>query len=136
VKGLLVDDSGANRRTLDDVLQSTSDVLFPDELGERRVSLSSRDAEGDSPLHVLAWRSDDEGVGMLIDAGADVNAIGDMGETPLHVAIHRRCLPVAARLLRAGAQLDIRSEFGVTPLEMATEAGGEIAALLRAANVG
>lgn len=124
-----MDDSDANKRTVDDVLQSTSDVLFPTESGERRVSLASRSSEGDSPLHVLAWRSDVEGVELLIEAGADPNAVGDMDETPLHAAIHCRCVPVAAALLRAGARADIRSEFGVTPLELATEVGGEIAEL-------
>ena len=116
-------------------MQSTSDVLFPAELGEHRVSLSSRDADGDSPLHVLAWRSDVEGVELLVDAGADANAIGDMGETPLHVAIHRRCIPIVVILVRAGARTDIPSEFGATPLDLATEVGGEIAKIVRGPDV-
>jgi uncharacterized protein len=70
---------------LEEVLMSTSDVLFPAELGERRVEVSSRDVDGDTPLHVMAWRDDVVGAEILLAAGADVDAVGDMGTTPLHV---------------------------------------------------
>jgi ankyrin repeat protein len=101
------------------VLQSTSDVLFPDELGERLVAIDSCDSEGDTPLHVVAWRNDLEAVEILVNAGADVNAPGDMSETPLHVALRMNSPGMVEVLLRAGARDDIRGEFGETPREMA-----------------
>jgi uncharacterized protein len=116
-------------RRLEDVLQSTSDVLFPEQLGEKQVDISSRGLEGDSPLHVLVWRKDVFGAQLVVTAGADVDAIGDMGETPLHVAVAQRCLPLIEMLLRAGARADIRSEFGLTASEMADTAGGDIGLL-------
>jgi hypothetical protein len=48
-------------RSLAQVLQSTSDVLFPAELGHAVVELGSRDVDGDTSLHVLVWRSDTDG---------------------------------------------------------------------------
>ena len=116
-------------RTLDEVLQSTSDVLFPADIGKRRVAIDSHDSDGDTPLHVMAWRNDLEAVELLISAGADVNAIGDMGETPLHVAISQENVAMARALLKAGARDDIRSEFGSTPREKAARQGETMAAL-------
>jgi hypothetical protein len=45
-------------RTRDEVLQSTSDVLFPAELGEKPVAIDSHNTDGDTPLHGVAWRDD------------------------------------------------------------------------------
>jgi uncharacterized protein len=118
------------RPVLEEVLQSTSDVLFPAEAGERIVTVSTRGVEGDTPLHVMAWRGDADGAGILIDAGADVDAIGDMGEVPLHIAIRSRHLRLVSLLLGAGARTDILSEFGSTPVDLAKEIGGEVLVLI------
>jgi uncharacterized protein len=75
--------------SLDEMLQSTSDVLFPEEMGKRVVTLVSKDADGDTPLHVMTWRGDRVAVRAFIDAGANIDAVGDMGQTPLHVAVMR-----------------------------------------------
>lgn len=115
------------RRTLEEVLASTSDVLFPGDLGKRAVTIDSRDREGDTPLHVMAWRNDLEGVEILVGAGANVDAVGDMGETPLHVAITQRNAAMVAALLQAGARDDIRSEFGDTPRDRASGCDRSIA---------
>jgi uncharacterized protein len=117
------------RRTLEEVLASVSDVLFPGDAGERLVTIDSRDLEGDTPLHVMAWRNDAEGVDILVRAGANVNAVGDMGQTPLHVAIAQGNAAMVAVLLRAGARDDIRSEFGDTPREAASACDRSIARL-------
>jgi uncharacterized protein len=116
-------------RTLKEVLQSTSDVLFPADLGEKCIEIDSHDLDGDTPLHVMAWRDDLEGVEMLIRAGANVNAVGDMGETPLHVAISKQNPAMVQALLKAGARDDIRSEFGMTPREKALREGPAMARL-------
>ena len=114
------------RKTLDEILQSTSDVLFPDQLGNQRVQLDSRDVDGDTPLHVMIWRDDLYAARLLVESGADVNAVGDMGETPLHVALRKKNSAITEILLKAGANSDIRSEFGETAREMATKEGGLI----------
>ena len=106
-------------RDLDEVLQSTADVLFPEVTQGARVEISSRNSDGDTPLHVMAWRADVEGVRVLLTAGADPNALGDMSETPLHVACRVANPAMVEALLAAGARTDIRGEFGVTPAEIA-----------------
>ena len=120
-------------RTLQEILKSTSEALFPAELGEREVSVDSQDCNGDTPLHVLAWRGDSAGAKALIAAGAAPNGIGDMGETPLHVAVRQENSELVEALLEAGANPDIRSEFGKTPREMAVAKSGAVAGLLRQA---
>ena len=118
------------RQPLADILASMSDVLFPEQLGSASVAIDSADCEGDTPLHVAAWRNDCYATLALIEAGADVNAVGDMGETPLHVAIGQQNLAIVEVLLGAGARIDMRSEFGQTQRERAAEIGGQLAKLL------
>jgi ankyrin repeat protein len=117
-------------RTLEEILQSTSDALFPADLGQRRVTIDSRGCDGDSPLHVLLWRRDFGGARTLIEAGAKLDAVGDMGETPLHVAIRQNAAEIVDALLAAGADPDIRSEFGQTPRTMAAAGNGAVARML------
>ena len=109
------------RQSLSEILQSTSDTLFPADLGERKVDLDSQDVDGDTPLHVVLWRDDYYAAETLIEAGAKLDAIGDMGETPLHVAINRGNVRATRALLEAGADTKIRSEFGKTADELLRE---------------
>jgi len=105
------------KRTLYNVLQSTSDCLYPADLGEKEVSIDDVNCDGDTALHVLIWRGDTQGALLLINNGANVNAVGDMGETPLHVAVSNNNQVIIKALLSAGASTDIVSEFGKMPLE-------------------
>lgn len=117
------------RATLEETLASTSDVLFPVEMGEKNVSIFSTDCDGDTPLHVMVWRNDAYAVKVLLKAGANPNAIGDMGETPLHVAVSKENLTIVETLLQAAAKANIRSEFNETAQERAILKGGAIAKL-------
>ena len=117
-------------RSLQDVLRSVSDTMFPSE-PERCANIDSVGYDGDSPLHVAAWRNDLEAVRILIGAGANVNAQGEMDETPLHVAVRQRNVLMMSALLDAGARTDIRSEFGDSPEELARQEGGSTAKLFR-----
>jgi len=51
---------------------------------------------------------------LLLKAGLDVNARGDMGTTPLHCA---KTDEIVSLLLTAGASTQIRDTFGRLPLE-------------------
>jgi uncharacterized protein len=115
-------------REIDELLRSLSDVMFPAE-PETSVKIDSVGYDGDTPLHVVAWRDDLAGVKLLIRAGADVNARGEMRETPLHVAVQQENAPMVQVMLEAGAQTDICSELGETPQSLAAIQGGEIAKL-------
>ena len=117
--------------SLFEVLQSTSDALFPAELGKRTITIDSCDCEGDTPLHVIVRRKNQPAVEQLLSAGANPNARGDMGETPLHIAIRGGSIEIVAALVRHGARAGIRTEFGETALDMAIKHGGEIARLVK-----
>lgn len=112
--------------SLEEILASCSDSLFPADLGEAPVTLDSRDVDGDTPLHVMMWRENIQAVQQLIEAGADVNAVGDMSETPLHVAVKKRNLAAIELMLKAGADPSRLSEFGRSPQNLAAEIGGEV----------
>ncbi|MBI3716631.1 MAG: ankyrin repeat domain-containing protein [Betaproteobacteria bacterium] len=119
--------------SLEEILQSTSDVLFPAELGEAPVTIDSRDCDGDTPLHVMAWRRDVGSARVLLAAGAIVNAIGDMGSTPLHVAIAQEDTAMIELLLEARATVTNTSEFGSTELQDAERKGGAVWKLVKQA---
>ncbi|MCF8130830.1 MAG: ankyrin repeat domain-containing protein [Deltaproteobacteria bacterium] len=110
-------------KNLEEVLQSSSERLFPAEMGEKKVYLDSKGSDGDTALHVFIWSNETEKAIFLIENGADINAIGDMGETPLHAALHRKNMAVIKALLNAHARTDISSEFGKTARDMALEKG-------------
>ena len=112
-------------RTLEEVLKSCSDTMYPKDIGEAEVQLDSKDIEGDTPLHVMGWRNDTEGAAILIDAGADINAIGDMNETPLHVALTQENEALVELLLQKGAKTNLRSEFNQTAIQKAKMLGGK-----------
>lgn len=101
-------------------------------------------AQGATPLHVAAgWTRDREVITLLVDAGADVNALDPNGYTPLHRAARDNASPaVVAALIEAGADpmawtTGPRHEYlarGVTPLhEAAANENPAIAARILAA---
>jgi hypothetical protein len=59
-----------------------------------------------------------EAMALLVDRGADVNAVNDNGETALHIAVSRGDSLVRA-LAEKGARLDLKDKFGRTPLDVA-----------------
>ena len=98
-------------------------------------------SEGATPLHVAAgWTRDSAVVTLLVDAGADVNALDPYGYTPLHRAARDNAGPaVITALLEAGADPNrwtagARHEYlarGITPLhEAAANENPAIAARL------
>ena len=78
---------------------------------------SYRAPDGDRLIHIAAFRGDVVTVELLLDAGEDINAIGDMGETPAHNAATNLNKEVFDLLMSRGADPRIESEFGLTPAE-------------------
>jgi ankyrin repeat protein len=113
------------RQTLAEILASCSETLYPDKMGKAAVHVDSTDVEGDTPLHVMLWRGDIHAAKSLIEAGADLNAVGDMSETPLHVATRKGNLEIIALLLDKGADPDVTSEFNQTPRSIAAQMNRE-----------
>lgn len=103
------------------------------------ASLSARDPQGDTPLHLACdtlaalplvnemCTTELQGTANLNDAMEAINAAG---ESVLHRAIARKQVEVAALLLKAGARADVRSSAGDTPMHVAARHGLETIAKL------
>jgi len=60
-----------------------------------------------------------EEISALVDAGADVNAAGDLGNTPLHEAVGQGHREAVQFLLDHKADPNKKNEFGQTAMEKA-----------------
>jgi len=93
-------------------------------------------ADGSTPLMVAAglgmWYVGEDGgslpgqedeatavVKLIVEKGANVNAVNQMGETPLHGAAFRGVNDIAQLLIDKGAKLDAKDMRGWTPLFVA-----------------
>jgi ankyrin repeat protein len=72
---------------------------------------------GETALHCAAFWGRYEIAALLIDAGADVNALTERKSTPLHDAARLTNAKVARLLLEKGAKPDARDKDNETPLD-------------------
>ena len=79
----------------------------------------SRNADGDTLLHLAAFQGSEADVRDLVALGAVVNARGDLGMTPLHYAAVAGHIAVAECLLALGADRSLPDEFGQTAAKLA-----------------
>lgn len=87
------------------------------------TSLDQRNHLGDTPLHTVCTWGDVDAARTLLDAGANVNALGDHEATPLSNAIMGENADVVRLLLDRGADVEIANSFGLTPLGHAQAVG-------------
>lgn len=94
-----------------------------------------RDSMGTTPLHWVngtSAKKQDSIIQLLIEHGADPNALDDTGSTPLHWAAFGGQMQTVKLLLQAGADPSIKNSNFETPLDSALARGhSEIADLLR-----
>ncbi|QWT20484.1 ankyrin repeat domain-containing protein [Bacillus sp. NP157] len=83
--------------------------------GEPLDPLAYVDSTGDRLLHIAAALGDVRTVDLLLKAGQDVNARGDMGCSALHYARMYTKEDVADLLLLNGADASLIDDFGRTP---------------------
>ena len=85
--------------------------------GEKALTMETQIwADEDRPLHKVARRGNAHCLKLLLEAGADPNAKGDMSFTPLHEAVSAGHFETARLLLGAGARIDTYNEFGDSEL--------------------
>ena len=87
------------------------------------VTVASRAGDGDTPLHLASVWGDLSAIEILLAAGADPNARGDLECSPLYNAITFGHVRTAKRLLLAGASPDDRNELEATAREAALNSG-------------
>jgi ankyrin repeat protein len=91
--------------------------------GVNSVGLSTRGSRGQTPLHWMAYLGDVDGVRLLLEAGADPNAVDQSGNTALHDAVLSRQHLVVALLVAGGADSSVRNLEGKSPLDLALADG-------------
>ena len=100
---------------------------------EAGQEVDSRNAAGETPLHLAASGGDPSVVELLLEAGADPRARDGNGATPLHRAAGSGSSDNVTMLLGAGAELEARDSRQATPLLRALDRGGRRDALTVAA---
>lgn len=74
---------------------------------------------GVSPLHVAAKEGHVDVIRLLVEAGADMNAIDEIGKTPLDYAVIRGHLGAIQMLVEAGADIQATDLYRQTPCAFA-----------------
>jgi ankyrin repeat protein len=94
-------------------------------LRSRPAAAADRSADGFTPLHLAAYFGKIDAVRILLDIGADANAVGTgwMRGTAVHSAVSARHRTVVGVLLDAGADANARQSGGWTPLHGAAHNG-------------
>ncbi len=87
------------------------------------VSARARNAARVMPVHAAASVGDCQTMALLLDRGADVNAVQQLGFTPLHSAANNGDAAMAELLLARGADARALSDDGKTPADVAAERG-------------
>jgi ankyrin repeat protein len=84
----------------------------------------SHNPQHSQPLHAaIALGGSEETIQLLLDAGADPNAVQAAGFTPLHQAAAAGKAAIVRLLLRHGARADVRCDQGKLPIDYARERG-------------
>ena len=96
---------------------------LPDEMAIGRLFAWRMSAGTTSVLHVTARQGHHLLVGVLLAAGAEVDARDREAATALHVAAQYGHDEVVQLLLEAGATIDSRRTGGLTPLHLAADHG-------------
>jgi ankyrin repeat protein len=100
------------------------------------VGVDARSPDGFTPLHLACFFGHVDAVRVLLDVGAEVNAVADnpMKVQPLHSATAARNAAIVKSLLAAGADANAEQEGGHTAMSAAIAHGlDDIAAALTAA---
>jgi ankyrin repeat protein len=81
-----------------------------------RYSSSIRDVWGATPLHWAATLGNIEAMFLLLDSGANIDAVCKYGKTVLHWAVRSKSAVCCQALVDAGANVNIMDGDGMTPL--------------------
>jgi len=98
--------------TLADVLRRINEGLT-DFMWQPATAANDRGAYGDYPLHKVAIWGDIAAARILLDSGADIDAIGEDGDTPLHRAAAANQSAMVEFLKARGANTQLKNRYGI-----------------------
>lgn len=98
---------------------------FYEEVEARLENPNETDCDGKTLLHLAAWslQENPKIFQLLLDTGADVNALTPSGHTSLHFAVCIKNRRSIAAPIDAGADVNSRDSSGRTPLHFAVLKG-------------
>ena len=120
VKFLPIPNRYSDAEYLNAVLANAADAMVIDPSG---FTVHTEDSLGETALHAAVAWGDIRAVRLLVEAGAEIDKLGDMNCTPMYEAIMFGWSDVAEYLIEQGANPDIRSDFGDTPKDLARSNG-------------
>lgn len=85
-------------------------------------SIEQKGIFGNTPLIVAAGWGNADAVRLLLDAGANINAMGEDHDTALHRAVAVEALDVVQILIDRGASIEMADADGYTPQDFAEDA--------------
>jgi len=96
-------------------------MLLANSKGKVDVEMVNKEAKGYHAIHFAAAskKNATELLTILLDAGADINALNDNGQTPLHIAVFWNNVDAVKLLLDRGADQTIKNKSGRTAAELA-----------------
>lgn len=103
---------------------------FADEFDNGEVTVHSRNYCGSTLLHLVCEVDDLESAKLLIEAGADINALDGLKESCVHLAVKYGRPELLQYLLENGASLDVSGSDDDRPLHIAARRGVEYVRLL------
>lgn len=86
------------------------------------LDVSPKDALGNTPLHYSAQGGHIDTLKMLLERGADCNAINFTGESPLHKAVVQGSEEIITAILEGGGDPRIANKKKLTPVHLAKSA--------------
>ncbi|KAI4681614.1 hypothetical protein J4E81_009780 [Alternaria sp. BMP 2799] len=104
------------------LFQRCSDRL-KDLLQKQPSAALVRDSIGKTPLHWAVALKNHEAIDMLIEAGADVHAVGHDGRTPLYdaICVLGRSRTTCIKMIQAGSDVNHTTPDGSSPLRNAID---------------
>jgi len=107
-------------KSVDDILEAVWSVVEFSNYTER-PKINDFGFLGNSPLGVVIVWGDLDAVKLLVQAGADINAVQEFGDTPLHAAIEGGKFDIARYLIKLGADQTAKNDEGKLPKDCCWE---------------
>ena len=103
------------------------EVQLLKQLLEGGTDVAARSSDGFTPLHLAAFFNQPEVVSLLLDKGAEVNAVADNPSRvcPLHSAAACGAVEIVKQLLESGADANAAQHGGWTALQSAAKHGNQ-----------